>query len=100
VKGLLPRPLGGISKAREKAPGRGLCCSDQQLLQSRAGVDIQTRSALLDTQERGEKLEARVRQCVSEVYLMFLINGGGAVGMQKGCSSCREVLGQSSKSRS
>lgn len=100
VKGLLPRPLGGISEAREKAPGRGLHSSNQQLLQVRGVVDIQAHCALLDTQELGEKLEARVRQGVSEAYFMFIINGGGGVGMQKGCSSRREVLGQSNKSMS
>lgn len=100
VKGLLPRPLGGISEAREKAPGRGLCCSNQQLLRSTAGVALQACCALLDTQELGEKLEARVRQGISEAYFMFFINGGGGVGMQKDCSSCIEVLGQSNKSRS
>lgn len=36
VKRFLPRPLGGISEARKKARGRGLHCSNQQLLQSRA----------------------------------------------------------------
>ena len=100
VKRLLPRPLGGVSEAREEAPGRGLHCSNQQLLQSRAGVDIQARCALLDTGELGEKLEARVRQGVSEAFFMLFVSGGGGFGMQKGCSSCREVLGQSSKSRS
>lgn len=100
MKGLLHGPLGGISEAKEKAPGRGLRCSTQQLLQSRAGVDIEACCALLDTRELGEKLEARVRQDVSEAYFMFFVNGGGAVGMQKGCSSCREVLGQNSKSGS